>query len=109
MILCSPARVIPTGFQRYHVEVRQVQTGYGAGKNYERWRRACPSPLPHYEAVVERGTIFGPTGVCKRRGDECAGPGWDDVFGRTPAEAISKARRLAREWVRWQLSLGSTP
>lgn len=108
MTLPSPTCVIPRGFHRYHVEVRQVHTGYGPCQSYDRWRRANPFPLPHYEATVERDTIHGPTGFCKRYGDQCAGPGWDDTFGRTPAEAVSKARVLAREWVRWQLSLGRT-
>lgn len=103
MSLPSPTCVIPRGFQRYHVGVHEVR--YSCAQ-HKRWWKANPVPKPHYEATVERGTVLGPTGFCKRRGDECAGPGWDDTFGRTPAEAVSKARKLAREWVRWQLSLG---
>ena len=100
MPLSSPTCVIPRGFHRYHVVLREVRAGYGPSKNYDRWRGANPSPLPHYEAEVWRG------GLRAYHGDLCCGPGWDDTFGRTPAEAVSKARKLAREWVRWQLGLG---
>jgi hypothetical protein len=102
MTLPSPTCVIPRTFQRYHVEVRQVR--YSCAR-HRRWVKAHPSVKPHYEAVVTRGGVRRQGGGWKMSGDECAGPGWDDVFGRTQAEAVSKARKLAREWVRWQLAL----
>lgn len=101
MSLPLPTCVIPPGFQPYHVEVREVR--YSCVM-HQRWWKAHPCPKPHYEAVVIRGGVRR-DGGWKRSGDECAGPGWDDTFGRTRAEAVSKARLLAREWVRWQLGL----
>jgi len=94
--------VIPRSFQRYHVEVSLVR--YPCSQ-HQHWWKASPCPKPHYEAVVTRGGVRRLDGGWKLRGDQCCGPGWDNVFGRTPAEAVSKARKLAREWVRWQLSL----
>jgi hypothetical protein len=94
--------VIPRSFQRYHVEVSLVR--YPCSQ-HRRWWKANPCPKPHYEAVVTRGGVRRLDGGWKLSGDQCCGPGWHDVFGRTPAEAVSKARKLAREWVRWQLSL----
>lgn len=103
MTLPTPTCVIPRAFQRYHVEVREVR--YSCAR-HRRWAKDNPCPKPHYEATVIRGGIRTADGRWKLWGDECAGPGWDDTFGRTRGEAVSKARRLAREWVRWQLSLG---
>ena len=103
MSLPAPCCVIPRGFHRYHVEVREVRFSC---PQHQRWAKANPCPKPHYEAVVIRGGVRRADGVWKLSGDECAGPGWDDTFGRTPREAVSKARRLARDWVRWQLALG---
>jgi hypothetical protein len=40
-------------------------------------------------------------------GDDCTIDTWRpdrDLCGATPAEAVSKARKMAREWVRWQLA-----
>lgn len=102
MTLPSPTCVIRPGFHRYHVEVGEVRY---ACANHRRWWKANPCLKPHYEAVVTRGGVRSHDGHWMLRGDQCCGPGWDDTFGRTPAEAVSKARKLAREWVRWQLSL----
>lgn len=103
MTLPSPTCVIARGFQRYHVEVGEVR--YPC-RQHRRWLKANPVPKPHYEAVITRAGVRRSDGGWKLRGDECCGPGWDDTFGRTPGEAVHKARKLAREWVRWQLSLG---
>ena len=105
MSLSAPCCVIPAGFHRYSVVVREVRFSC---PRHQRWAKANPCPKPHYEAVVVRGGVRRPDGISKLSGDECAGPGWDDTFGRSPAEAVSKARRLARDWVRWQLALGRT-
>lgn len=102
MTLPSPTCVIRPGLHRYHVEVREVRY---SDANHRRWWKANPCPKPHYEAVVTRGGVRRADGGWKLRGDECCGPGWEDVFGRTRQEAVSKARVIAREWVRWQLSL----
>lgn len=102
--LPNPACVIPRGFHRYRVEVSLVRY---ACAGYERWQRVARRPKPHFEARIVRGGFENRAGRWMG-GDQCAGPGWasDDVFACTPEEAVVKARRLAREWVRWQLSLG---
>jgi hypothetical protein len=103
MSLPEPTCVIPRGFQRYHVEVSVVRC---SGNAHARWWKANPCIKPHYEAEVWRGVGRTSIGlIVREHGIQCCGPGWDDVFGRTPAEAVHKARKLAREWVRWQLSL----
>lgn len=102
MSLPGPTCVIPRGFHRYHVEVGVVR--YSC-TNHQHWWKANPCPKPHYEATVTRGGVRSADGHWKLSGDECCGPGWDDTFGRTRAEAVHKARKHAREWVRWQLAL----
>lgn len=104
MALPEPTCVIRRGFHRYHVEVDVVR--YASGR-CQRWAKDNSCPKPHYEAEVWRGVGKTSIGlIVLAQGHQCSGPGWDDTFGRTPAEAVSKARKLAREWVRWQLSLG---
>lgn len=101
--LPEPTCILASGFHRYRVEVSLVRY---ACAGYERWQRETRRPKPHFEARIVRGGFLNGAGRWIT-GDQCAGPGWasDDVFGRTPEEAVEKARRLAREWVRWQLSL----
>lgn len=99
--LPEACRVITLSFQRYRVEVGRVRYPCPRSK---RWAGATRVPQPHYEARVVRGGFLNGAGRWQG-GDECAGPGWDDVFGRTPTEAVGKARVLARGWVRWQRSL----
>lgn len=98
MSLPGPCCVIPPGFHRYRVEVQAVR--YSC-PSHQRWAKANPCPKPHYEATVIRGGVRRPDSGWKLSGDLCSGPGWDDTFGRSPAEAVSKARRFARDWVRW--------
>lgn len=101
--LPEPRCVISPGFHRYRVEVSLVRYPCAG---YERWQRETRRPKPHFEVRVVRGGSLNRGGRWMG-GDQCAGPGWpsEDVFGGTPEEAVAKARRIAREWVRWQLSL----
>lgn len=103
MALAEPTCVISRGFHRYRVDVEVVRY---ACSRCQRWAKDNSCPKPHYEAEVWRGVGKTSIGlIVREKGHLCCGPGWDDVFGRTPAEAVSKARKLAREWVRWQFSL----
>lgn len=85
-------RAFRTGFHRYTVLVRE--TGPTYAKRFEAWvfRGGWRS------SMWSRKSTFAPDGAV-----ECVSP-LDGAVGATPAEAVSRARRYTRAWVRMQLA-----
>jgi len=89
-----PRCILKPGFHHYRVELYEDTRYRGARRWYATvWRGG----------FYARGFGQWVDGVC------CTMDTWRpdcDLCGQTAAVAVSKARHMAREWVRWQLALG---